>query len=367
MRWVRLTYRAAWLVTVLSLLVILGGAFVRASRSGAGCGDEWPTCHGQMTPALHQFETFVEWSHRATSGLVWIAALLLYLIARKGFAKGSLARTAAGWSFVFMCTEALVGAALVLLELVADNASIARAFWVSGHLLNTFLLLGALTLTLLGSRTSPTRRDGRVGDASVPEETRGGVQIGERDDGQAVTHPAARRSRFSFGAHNLHAWIALVIFVPVGCSGAIAALGDTLFPAATLWEAVQQDISPTAHFLVRLRVLHPLMASLGAFFVLILALTSWKSRALRPISMATILLLFVQSGVGFAAVALLAPIPLQLLHLFLADLLWMLCVTLAYPLVMREVAHETVQDHETVPPPSATKRALGAQREATFS
>src|SRR5262245_62965642 len=47
----------------------------------------------------------------------------------------------------FMLMEAAIGAGLVLFEMVAENKSIARAMWISAHLINTFLLIAALTLT----------------------------------------------------------------------------------------------------------------------------------------------------------------------------------------------------------------------------
>ncbi|MFN8454080.1 MAG: COX15/CtaA family protein [Anaerolineae bacterium] len=64
-----------WTVLAYNLAVILWGAFVRASGSGAGCGSHWPLCNGEVIPRTPQMETLVEFTHRLTSGL----ALLLVI------------------------------------------------------------------------------------------------------------------------------------------------------------------------------------------------------------------------------------------------------------------------------------------------
>jgi heme A synthase len=112
----------------------------------------------------------------------------------------------------------------------------------------------------------------------------------------------------------------------LGASGGVAALGDTLFPVTSLGEGFAQDLSPGAHFLVRLRVLHPLLAFSVAALVSAMAL--WGALAargpdLRSASWMLISLFFLQIVVGFINLGLLAPVPLQLLHLLMADLVWM--------------------------------------------
>ena len=103
---------------------------------------------------------------------------------------------------MLIVTEAAVGAGLVLFQLVADNATMARAMFVAVHLLNTFLLLGALTLTAWW------------------------VSIG-------VPFAAGRRGR----ANLVMACAALLI---AGASGAVAALGDTLFPSTVCADVALQ-------------------------------------------------------------------------------------------------------------------------------
>jgi heme A synthase len=139
--------RYAWFVLGYNLLVIMWGAYVRASGSGAGCGNHWPLCRGAVIPRSPALETLVEISHRFTSGLSLIFVIGLVFWSFQRFPRRHPVRAAAVVSLVFILTEALIGAGLVLFEYVAHNASTARAFWMSGHLINTFLLLGALALT----------------------------------------------------------------------------------------------------------------------------------------------------------------------------------------------------------------------------
>ena len=112
-------------------------------------------------------------------------------------------------------------------------------------------------------------------------------------------------------------------------TGAVAALGDTLFPAGSLTEGLRADTAPAAHLLVRLRVLHPLFAVLTGLY---LSLMMWLVGRERPAALesrwARLLptLVLIQLGAGLTNLLLLAPITLQLVHLFLADLLWIALV-----------------------------------------
>ncbi|MEO1088050.1 MAG: COX15/CtaA family protein, partial [Acidobacteriota bacterium] len=241
--------RFAWFTLGYNMLVILWGAFVRATGSGAGCGSNWPLCNGEVVPRPEQIETIIEFSHRVTSGFALIFVFVLYMWARRLAERGEPVRSAAFWSLLFVIGEALIGAGLVLFELVADNDSMARGFSMSLHLGNTFLLLAALTLTAHWSGGGPT-----------PKRFRG-----------APGDKVARLFWLSVGA----------VFV-IGTSGAIAALGDTLFPAGSLAEGLRQDLSPTAHIFVQLRVLHPFLAFGGSLLLLSLVARVRKEKRPQP-------------------------------------------------------------------------------------
>jgi heme A synthase len=304
-----------WGVLAYTLAVILWGAYVRASGSGAGCGSHWPLCNGQVIPRAAQIETLVEFTHRLTTGLAGLLVLFMFIWAWRAYAQGHLVRQGAAWSLFFMVTEGLIGAALVLFELVAYNDSLARAISGALHLLNTFFLLAALTLTAWWAS--------------------GGQPIRLRNQ----------------GAPSLLLGVGLLGLLLLGASGAVTALGDTIFPAGSLAEGLRQDFSPTAHFLVRLRLWHPAIAIvLGLYLVL----AGSAVRVMRPMpdtirfSRALIALFLVQLAAGTLNVLLLAPIWLQLIHLLLADLVWitlvLLCAAvLAQETADREIVHFTPQ------------------------
>lgn len=283
----------SWFTLTYTLAVILWGAYVRATGSGAGCGNHWPLCNGEVVPRSSGLETLIEFTHRATSGLALILVVILVIWAFRLYPPGSPVRRGAAFTLFFMITEAVVGAGLVLFELVGQNDSLTRASVMAIHLINTFFLLAALTFTCWSS----------TGSDSLHWEKQ------------------KRQALLLLGV--------LVLLSVLGASGAVTALGDTIFPAETLREALEADISPTAHILIRLRLYHPLLALLTALAVLI---ASAHLAAKRPAANIRYLrrwmmaLIFLQLAAGFLNVWLLAPIWLQIVHLLLADLIWVAAV-----------------------------------------
>jgi len=281
--------RYAWITLAYNVAVVLWGAIVRATGSGAGCGNHWPLCNGEVLPRAPRIATIIELSHRLTSGIALLLVVGLVVWAFRGRPRGHASRKAAALSLLFMLSEAGVGAGLVLFELVADNQSMARAMFMATHLVNTFLLLAALTLTAhfaSGGAPFRLRGQGLLG---------GGIVLG------------------------------IVGLLLSGVSGAIAALGDTLFPATSLAQALEQDLSPTAHLLIRLRLFHPGIAIAAGVFAVYVALKLLKSRLGGETSRFawwTGGLVFLQILMGAVNVLLLAPVWLQVVHLLLADLLW---------------------------------------------
>ncbi len=286
----------AWGVLAFNILVILWGAFVRATGSGAGCGAHWPLCNGEVIPPAPQVQTLIEFAHRLSSGLALLLVGGLSVWAFRATPKGSLVRRGAVLSVIFILTEALLGAGLVLFQLVAHNASLTRAVSMSVHLLNTFLLLGALTLTAWWAAG---------GSALRWREQRGltwGLVLG------------------------------LVGTAVIGATGAIVALGDTLFPAQSLTAGLAQDLDSTAHFLIRLRLVHPVIAILVGVGLLVLASAVKRQVPSAAVGRAALVvtgLVWLQWLAGFVNVGLLAPVWMQLVHLLLADLVWVALVLLA--------------------------------------
>lgn len=283
----------AWFVLAWNLGVILFGAFVRASGSGAGCGSHWPLCNGEVVPRAARIETLIEYTHRITSGLALVLIVILLVWAWRSYRPGNPVRVGAAFSMAFIVTEALLGAGLVLFELVAENDSVARALSGSFHLVNTFLLLASISLTAWWA------------SGGAPVQLRG---------------KAANIWPLAIG------WFGVLL---LGMSGAVTALGDTLYPSTTLAEGLRQDVSSTAHFLIRLRVLHPTLAILvGAYLILVCGILNLRSPDQKTRLLAKILttLIVLQLAAGVTNVLLLAPIWLQLVHLFLSDAVWILLI-----------------------------------------
>jgi len=286
--------RYAWAVLAYNLGVVLWGAFVRATGSGAGCGNHWPLCNGTVAPHSPSAATIIEFTHRLMSGLDLALVALLVVWAFRRFPRQHPVRLGATLSALFLVTEALIGAALVLLQHVAQNASVWRAYSLSTHLINTLTLLACLTLTAWWST--------------------------ERPAPQGVT--SASRVWM--------AGVSLASVVVLGVSGAIAALGDTLFPVSSLAAGLAQDLDPAANIFLRLRLFHPLIAAAVGAWLLFYAVSSASHRPdVSGRAWTLVALLGAQIVAGVVNLLLLAPVWMQLVHLLLADLLWITLVLLA--------------------------------------
>lgn len=287
--------RFTWGVLAYNVGVIAWGAYVRATGSGAGCGAHWPMCQGGIVPSTRAVETIIEYSHRVTSGLALVFMAALVAGAFRVFHKGHPARRGAAVSCGLMALEAMLGAALVLFRLVDKDASLARAVIMPIHHVNTLMLLGALALTAWWAS--------------------GGPEVRLR--GQ--------------GALGLILAVGVAAIIALAVSGALTALGDTLFPPSSLAEGWRQDVSPTAHVLLRLRILHPLIAvAVGVYLIAAAMLASEMRRtlAVRVLAAGVIGIFALQMGAGVLNLVLLTPVWMQLAHLVLADLTWIAFVLL---------------------------------------
>jgi len=288
--------RFAWAVLGYDLAVVAWGAFVRATGSGAGCGKHWPMCNGEIVPRSPGLETVIEFTHRATSGIALVLGVALAAWAFRAFPRGHAARKAAVASLAFLVAEALVGAGLVLYGWVAKDPSAARPWAMAIHLSNTFLLLASLVLTADWARNP--------GGLSRP------------------------------GRGRLPALLAasLCAILAAGVTGAIAALGDTLYPASSLADGVRAELGSGASALLRLRVVHPFAAIAAAAAVVAAARAALLARPaprVRRAALSAVALVGAQMAAGAANVLFLAPVPLQIVHLVLADLTWLALVLLA--------------------------------------
>src|SRR5271169_6312967 len=105
MKWFQ---RIAWATLAMTVGVILWGAVVRATGSGAGCANDWPSCRGALVPEAPSGATLIEFAHRLTSGLSLTAVLVLAVWARRLWPTGHRVRRAAVAALVFIILEALL-------------------------------------------------------------------------------------------------------------------------------------------------------------------------------------------------------------------------------------------------------------------
>jgi cytochrome c oxidase assembly protein subunit 15 len=284
----------AWGVVAYNVLVILWGAVVRATGSGAGCGDNWPLCNGDFFPYHPRLATIIEFTHRSMTGVATFLVIGLVVWAFYATRRGHRARRAAVASVILLFTEALLGAALVLGKFVGDNISTARVVMQSIHFTNTLLFLGSLALTAWWLGDAPDSLDMRSGIHGV---------------NRSLAWPA---------------WISILATIVVGATGAVAALADTLFPSTSLMAGFASDFAANSPLLVRMRWLHP-AASVIAFCCVIWLVMKLRSRLAWVVAA----LLGLQIVLGIADVLLLAPTWIQMVHLLGADLYWIALVCLA--------------------------------------
>jgi cytochrome c oxidase assembly protein subunit 15 len=301
--------RFSWSVLVYFIAVILWGSLVRATGSGAGCGNHWPLCNGTVMQHSPRIDTFIECTHRITSAISFFSAVGLLIWTFLGTARGHLARIAATAAVVFTLIEAILGALLVKLGLTAQSQSPLRAPYLALHLTNTLLLLASLTLAahLLSRAHGYTRSTIRI-------------------------------------VAPIGAISAVVILLLVGVTGSLAALGDTLFPPTSLGAAFSQDFSSTSGWLIRWRWSHPTVAFFASIFLVWLLVRAtrksphWDNRSLSAL---VLVLLAVQYALGVLDVLMLAPIWLQIAHLLGADVLWSALVVLAARVTLQPVQSQT--------------------------
>ncbi len=304
----------AWLFLVYLIAVILFGAWVRITHSGAGCGDHWPTCHGEIIPFEPSTETMIEYTHRITSGFCGILGLILIGWAYRLYGVGRIF-WASIVTMVFILFEAAIGAGLVLAELVADNDSVARAVVISLHLVNTLMLTGSAALAAYWADQAkpPPRSTWPDDELSRANKARIGIVVG------------------------------IVLLIATSMSGAVTALGDTLFPVDPtlgqgLFARIRDDLSGVNHFLVRLRILHPIIAVVASAYLIYLGAVVRAGAHRDKVSTLAgglILLVVAQVAAGLLNVGLYAPGWLQLTHLLLAQAVWIALILLGYEMVYK--------------------------------
>jgi heme a synthase len=301
--------RYAWFVLAYNLLVIIWGVFLRASKSGDGCGQHWLTCHGEVIPSAPELKTVIEFSHRITSaldGLVVIGLLIWAFLLWKSSksVKNNLVLKMAVGSFLFVIVEGALGAGLVLTGNTAETLTAARPFWMAGHLITTLVLLAFLSLTAWFA-----------------------------SGGKLFNFKAKPQILLLLG-------LAVLGILFVGMSGSVAALSSMIFPSETLTEGIAKDFSATSNILLRLRVSHPILSVSVSVYLIFLA--NWLKMKAGNLSGVTrwsnilSVLIIIQIAFGSLTLLTLAPIVMQIGHLLLADLVWISFVLMSANVLAEE-------------------------------
>jgi cytochrome c oxidase assembly protein subunit 15 len=235
-----------------------------------------------------------------TSGVALLMVVTLALWCWRATSKGNWARYSALLATAFLANEALLGAALVLLGHVAQDQSAGRTFFLCLHFGNTLLLLGTLALTAVWLQ-------GGSGNFTL---------IQKRTEVRAVI-------------------VGLLAVLSIGTTGTVAALGDTLFPSTSLRASVWQDFTSDSPSLLHFRLLHPVLAvTAGLYVIWVVLKLSSRSTGQSRMSVVLIILVFTEIGIGMLNVLLLAPVWLQILHLLVADTIWISLVLASAALVL---------------------------------
>jgi heme A synthase len=289
----------SWSVLWLTVAVVVGGALVRATDSGAGCGESWPICGGQFIPEIGNYHTAIEVSHRLMTGLLGFVLIALFVLVRRDFAKEHRLRRAVFAAGILLIIESLLGASLVLFGWVEFDASIARLIVVPLHLINTFLLVGAMALVAFFASGGQGFR----------------IDTGKRRDQLVLA--------------------GLGIVLLIGATGALNALADTLIQSDALADAVPGEVQVTEPVLRQIRSIHPFVAILGglSLYMIVRYLAVGAPRTVRWLALGIQGIVWLQFIIGLLNIALEVPLEMQLIHLFVADVLWIAFVLLGAHLI----------------------------------
>lgn len=288
------TNKLAQFNLIFVVIVILWGAWVRLSGSGAGCGEHWPLCNGQVLPLEPGMKTLTELTHRLTSGLFGITILAMTWLGLRSSTKEHPMRRWLILSLVLTVVEALIGAVLVKKGLVDKNESVLRAWVIGLHLVNTFFLVATITMSEHLSRGRPTNLN---------------------------KFKLANSEKFYFFTLTL-------LFLLAGSTGAVTALGNTLFPETSLLEGMKKDFLQESHFLIRLRIYHPIIAVSLVLLLIHQALRAMEIEGLQKTGKQLLICSIVAVSFGVVNWLLMAPKWGALVHLALANILWIIFIYL---------------------------------------
>jgi heme A synthase len=149
--------------TVATFILVSIGGLVRATKSGLGCGTDWPHCNGALTPVLENRAAIIEFSHRLAAAVVVVLVGALAVLAVRHRRRSPRIMGAALGAFGVVLFQAALGAIVVKLELEAASVVLHLA---------TALTLAGLLLYVVASVHVAEGRLARVADAALSKRAR---------------------------------------------------------------------------------------------------------------------------------------------------------------------------------------------------
>ena len=295
-----LTYRIfAWFVLLLTILVIISGDIVQITGSGAGCGESWPKCNNELLPDVTNKNTIIEFIHRILTTIVGFCIIALALFARILLGKNHFCTKATYTAIFFLVTEILIGAMLVRFGWVEFDMSWGRVIVDSLHVLNTFFLVATLA--------SSTQYKSGTYLSNYLKNTRTLI-------------------------------IAVIIFLIIAVTGALNSLADLLY-IESMPASQKNNIY---NFLISVRALHPFIAITGGITIAYIFLT-FSDRLLAIYQKKLIIIILATIGVqffiGILNIFLMTPLIIQIIHLVLANILWISIVLFIVDRMTNEIEH----------------------------
>ncbi len=266
---------------IYSILVIVWGAWVRISKSGDGCGTSWPLCNNTIIPDTENTHTLIELTHRLSTGIYGILAILLVIWTFKLYSKQHNIRKISLFILSLTILEALIGAKLVLFGLVGGNTGVDRIIVMSLHQVTSVLLTGSVAKAYYLTFTNKINPSYLIATLKI-------------------------------------------MFLLIVATGGIAALSNTVFPSNSIIEGLMSDLDPNSHILLKLRIIHPILAMTLTFAMLFIIIKLYKDDPKYAIKLS----IFISIGVviGLITLITLSPTYMKLIHLTIAHIIWAVIV-----------------------------------------
>jgi cytochrome c oxidase assembly protein subunit 15 len=149
--------RLSIISTVATFLLIAIGGLVRATKSGLGCGDDWPRCNGEIVPVLNGRPVIIEYSHRLAAAAVIVLVIALTVRAYKEHRDSPKVVRATSAALGLVLFQAVLGMLVVKLHLEALSVAL--------HLGTALAVLALLVYAGVAASAADREVDGPADDS----------------------------------------------------------------------------------------------------------------------------------------------------------------------------------------------------------